>query len=113
MMNAKLAPAEAESFLRLWSHFDAFVNERASVLPTGVLRVLLARHPELESDGPLGWAPDFPTEHAHHVVAELISACPRDERAAVRDRLLDRLDGLVPDWIDLVRAAADRACKGL
>lgn len=79
---------------------------------SGVLRVLLARHPELESDGPLGWAPDFPTEHAHHVVAELISACPRDERAAVRDRLLDRLDGLVPDWIDLVRAAADRACKG-
>jgi hypothetical protein len=72
----------------------------------------LQRAKDVDSDGPLGWAPDFPAEHAGHAIAELIRARPKDQRAAVRDRMLARLDDLAPDWVFMLRVAADRACRG-
>lgn len=61
------------------------------------------------SDGPLGWAPDFPAEEACHAVAELIGSCPPKVRGATRNRLVEALGGLVPDWDEMITRAADRA----
>ena len=83
----------------------------AETIACGIV-VGLYRAKDVDSDGPLGWAPDFPAEHAGHSVAELIRACSKDQRAAVRDRMLARLDDLVPDWIDMIRRAADGASRG-
>jgi len=64
---------------------------------------------DVGSDGPLGWAEDFPAEQACHVVAELIRTCPVEKRPAVRDRLVDALGDLVPAWHVMISRAADRA----
>ena len=64
------------------------------------------------SDGPLGWAEDFPAEGACHAVAELIRTCPAEKRVDVRDRLVDTLGDLVPAWHSMISRAAERALKG-
>ena len=64
------------------------------------------------SDGPLGWAPDFPAEAACHAVAELIRASSSKDRGATRNRLLEALLELVPRWDEMITRAADRAMTG-
>ncbi|MBI5525180.1 MAG: hypothetical protein HY897_02520 [Deltaproteobacteria bacterium] len=66
----------------------------------------------VKSDGPLGWAPDFPAEEACHVVAELIRAYPVEKRGAVRDRLVEVLGDLVPEWHEMISRAAESAARG-
>jgi hypothetical protein len=61
------------------------------------------------SDGPLGWDADFPAEEACHAVAELIRTCPAENRGTVRDRLVQTLGDLVPQWYDMISRAAERA----
>lgn len=63
------------------------------------------------SDGPLGWAPDFPAEEACHAVAELLGTCPAKDRSAVHNRLIEALGDLVPDWHEMLARAADRALQ--
>jgi len=58
------------------------------------------------SDGPLGWAPDFPAEEACHAVAELLRACPAKDRGTVRDGLVETLGGIVPEWVEMIERAA-------
>jgi hypothetical protein len=64
------------------------------------------------SDGPLGWAPDFPAEEACHTVAELIRTCPAEDRSEVHDRLIEALGDLVPGWHKMLSRAAERALHG-
>lgn len=71
----------------------------------------LHRAKDVASDGPLGWAKDFPAEGACNAVAELLRTCPPEGRRAVRDRLMEALAGLVPDWREMIARAADRASK--
>lgn len=63
------------------------------------------------SDGPLGWAPDFPADHAGHVVAELIRSSPAGERATVRGHLAEALFNLVPDWAEMLSRTMDQVVK--
>ena len=72
----------------------------------------LRRAGEFESDGALGWAPDFPAETACDVVGELLRACPAKERKSTRDRLLDALAQDVPDWSEMLEQVANRAMSG-
>jgi hypothetical protein len=64
-----------------------------------------------KSDGPLGWAPDFPAEEACYAVVELVRSCPPGSRVAVHDRLIKTLADLVPDWRDMLSRAAREALK--
>lgn len=66
---------------------------------------------DVRSDGLLGWAPDFPAEEACHVVAELVQAFPTAKRGAVRDRLIEALGDLVPEWYEMIARAAARAAQ--
>ena len=58
------------------------------------------------SDGPLGWAPDFPAEEAGHAVAELLRATPVQTQDAVRLRLLEAIATDVPAWAEMLTRAA-------
>ena len=57
------------------------------------------------SDGPLGWAPDFPAEEACHAVMQLLGACPPNGRVAARDHLIEALRELAPDWDEMIARA--------
>ena len=58
------------------------------------------------SDGPLGWAPDFPAEEAGHAVTELLRASPGQTQKVVRVRLLESIVADVPDWAEMLGRAA-------
>lgn len=85
--------------------------DAAVVMCRGIV-VGLRRAEEFESDGALGWAPDFPAETACDVVGELLRACPAKERKSTRDRLLDALAQDVPDWSEMLEQVANRAMSG-
>jgi hypothetical protein len=59
------------------------------------------------SDGPLGWAPDFPTEEAGHAVAELLRAFSDQSRRTIRAHLVDAFTTDVPDWTEMLTRAAN------
>jgi hypothetical protein len=58
------------------------------------------------SDGPLGWAPDFPAEEAGHAVAEVLRAIPDESREAIHARLVDAFTADVPDWAEMLTRVA-------
>jgi hypothetical protein len=58
------------------------------------------------SDGPLGWAPDFPAEEAGHAVAELLRASSDQSRRTIRARLVDAIVADAPDWREMLTRAA-------
>jgi len=72
----------------------------------------LRRAGEFESDGALGWAPDFPAEEACNVIEELLRACPAKARKNLRDRLVQALAQDVPDWSEMLEQVANRAISG-
>ena len=60
----------------------------------------------IPSDGPLGWAPDFPAEEAGHAVAEVLRAIPDESREAIHARLVDAFTADVPDWAEMLTRVA-------
>ena len=86
---------------------DLGLHQAAEAICCGIV-VGLHSAKETSSDGPLGWAPDFPAEEACHAVAELIRVCSPDDRARVRSGLVDALSKLVPGWDEMIRRAAGR-----
>lgn len=90
---------------------DLGLHEAAEAICCGIV-LGLHRTKGANSDGPLGWAPDFPAEEACHAVAELIRASAPKGRGATRNRLVEALLELVPSWDEMITRAADRAMKG-
>jgi hypothetical protein len=62
----------------------------------------------IDSDGALGWAPDFPGEHADFVVAEFFRACRPQTRKAAQKSLMDILAKRVPGWAEDLKRAMER-----
>lgn len=86
------------------------LHEAAETICCGiVLGLYRAQSPN--TDGPLGYAPDFLTEEADHAVAELIRARSPGDRASTRDRLVEALGELVPDWDAMLARTADQAVR--
>lgn len=90
---------------------DLGLDESALAICRGVVTGL-HRAKGAGSDGPLGWAPDFPAEEACHAVAELIHSCPKERRRTLRDRLLEAIDESAPDWSEMIARAAEHATQG-
>ena len=63
----------------------------------------------INSDGALGWAPDFPGEHADFVVAEFFRACRPAARKAAQKSLMDILAKRVPGWAEDLKRVAKRS----
>jgi hypothetical protein len=55
------------------------------------------------SDGALGWAPDFPAEHAGFIVQEFLGLSRHKLTSADRDKFIESLVGGAPEWEDLFR----------
>ena len=66
----------------------------------------------VQSDGALGWAPDFPGEEADHVVGELLRSCPQSDRKTVRQDLMEMLAKRVPEWSEDLKRTADQVVEG-
>lgn len=61
----------------------------------------------VQSDGALGWAPDFPAEHAGYMVEEFLRACSSAARTEARKHLEAILAKCAPEWTEaLMRACA-------
>jgi hypothetical protein len=67
---------------------------------------------DTNSDGALGWAPDFPAEHAEYVVGDFIRACPPAVRRQAQKSLAAILAKCAPKWAEGLQRAADRAIRG-
>ena len=52
----------------------------------------------VNSDGALGWDPDFPAEHAFFVVTELFQSCQALANTSDRERICSSLADYAPEW---------------
>jgi hypothetical protein len=82
----------------------------AEVVCVGIVRGLYSAR-DTNSDGALGWAPDFPGAHADHIVGEFIRACSPETRKKARESLLATLANCAPEWTEGLERAADRAVR--
>lgn len=69
----------------------------------------LYRARNMQSDGALGWAPDFPAEAAGQVVEKLIQSCCPEVARSTRERLLEAFRAEVPEWTDGLSRVLDSA----
>ena len=66
---------------------------------------------DTKSDGALGWAPDFPAEHADYVVGDFLRACPVKNRKEARKNLIETLAKCAPEWTGSLLRAANEAAQ--
>jgi hypothetical protein len=79
----------------------------AQAVCTGIVQGLYqTRH--IKSDGVLGWAPDFPAEHAGYIAEEFLRACSPAGRQEARKALEVMLAKCAPDWTEDLMRACDR-----
>ena len=73
---------------------------------TGIVKGLyLAR--STQSDGALGWAPDFPVEHARHLVSELLQSIQPPLNQVAIECLIRFLQAVAPEWKEMFQRIAD------
>lgn len=72
----------------------------------------LYRARSVNSDGALGWAPDFPIEEAGQVLQEFFRSSAPAAKPAAWKRMLEIWAARTPDWMDMLRRAADHSAKG-
>ena len=106
-----LAEAVEDFFADMKRKAELGLHTAAETICLGLV-VGLNKAKDVGSDGPLGWAEDFPADEASRAVAELIRTCPAEKRNGVYERLLESLGHLVPSWQDMLSRAADRARHG-
>lgn len=106
-------PSEAAADL-LAEAVEPRVEEMKRSLELGLLAPALAlcagivqglyRARNVQSDGALGWAVDFPTEEAGFVVEEFLNGCRPSSRKAAQADLMRALTERTPEWAaDLAR----------
>lgn len=59
----------------------------------------------VQSDGALGWAPDFPVEKARSVLREFVESVERSAKGPAQTRLREALSASTPEWMDIVQRA--------
>lgn len=82
----------------------------AQIVCIGIVEGLY-RARDTNSDGALGWAPDFPAEHASYIVSEFIRACSSSTRTEARRDLMSALAECAPEWAEGLERAADQAVR--
>jgi hypothetical protein len=71
----------------------------------------LYRARKTQSDGALGWDPDFPAGRAADTVEELIRAHPAEVRQATLERLVQLLVQEAPEWKDMFDRLVTRGVR--
>ena len=80
----------------------------AQVTCVGILQGLYQTR-DTNSDGALGWAPDFPAEHADYVVGDFLRACSPATRKEAKKSLSAILTRCVPEWAEPLMRSAEQA----
>lgn len=80
----------------------------ALVLCAGIVQGLY-RARDVQSDGALGWAVDFPAEEAGFVVEEFLKGCRPSSRKAAQENLMQALSKRTPEWAAGLGRAAEQA----
>jgi len=60
----------------------------------------LYRARDTNSDGALGWAPDFPAEHADYIVRQFLRGCSQTTRKEACKSVAEILAKCAPDWAE-------------
>jgi hypothetical protein len=105
-------PCEAASELLLESVEDLVedMNRKAELglapaaeaVCKGIIQGLY-RARKTQSDGVLGWDPDFPAQQAGCTLKEFIRSCPCAARQAALESLVEKLVRETPEWEDMFR----------
>jgi hypothetical protein len=82
----------------------------AQVVCAGIVQGLYQAR-DTNSDGALGWAPDFPAEHADYVVGDFLKALPPATRKEAQKGLTAILAKCAPEWAEDLNRAADQAAR--
>lgn len=69
----------------------------------------LYRARSTRSDGALGWAPDFPADHAGCAVREFLKLCGDRLDATARERVMKALYSEAPEWTEMLRRSATQS----
>jgi hypothetical protein len=85
-------------------HVEMDMVASAQTVCAGMVVALYACR-KTNSDGALGWAPDFPTEHAGFIVQEFLVLSRYKLTSAERERYIEILVGYAPEWEDMFRRA--------
>src|SRR5437660_1702579 len=83
-------------------HLDVDMVASAQTLCAGIVVGLYACR-KTNSDGALGWAPDFPAEHAGFIVQEFLGLSRDELTRADREKFIESLVGYAPEWKDMLR----------
>ena len=87
------------------------VEVEAEAICAGLVEGLY-RARSVNSDGALGWAPDFPIEQADQVLQEFFRSSAPAAKLAGWKSMLEILAARTPEWTDMLRRAADPSGKG-
>jgi len=83
-------------------HLEVDLAASAQTVCAGIVVGLYACR-KTNSDGALGWAPDFPAEHAGFIVQQFLEASRHKLTRADRDKFIESLVGRAPEWEDMLR----------
>ena len=83
-------------------HLEVDMVASAQTLCAGIVVGLYACR-KTNSDGALGWAPDFPAEHAGFIVQEFLGLSRDELTRADREKFIESLVGYAPEWKDMLR----------
>jgi hypothetical protein len=82
----------------------------AEALCTGMVQGLY-RARNTNSDGPLGWAVDFPADEAGYIVEEFLKGCIPSSREAAGKNLMQLLTEQAPEWEEALQRVAEQVAK--
>lgn len=85
-------------------HLEVDMVASAQTVCAGIVAGLYACR-KTNSDGALGWAPDFPAEHAGFMVQEFLELSRYKLTGAKRNESLQRLTDGAPEWKDMFQRA--------
>jgi hypothetical protein len=91
-------------------HVDVDMAASAQAVCAGIVSGLYACR-KTNSDGALGWAPDFPAEHAGFIVQEFLGLSRYKMTSAEREKFIESLVGYAPEWEDMFRKALSAQSK--
>ena len=83
-------------------HVEVDLVASAQTVCAGIVAGLYACR-KTNSDGALGWAPDFPAEHAGFIVQQFWGSSRHKLTSADRDKFIESLVGGAPEWEDMFR----------
>jgi hypothetical protein len=87
-------------------HLELDMVPAAQTVCAGIVAGLYACR-KTNSDGALGWAPDFPAEHAGFVVQELLQLSRYKLTSTERNEYIQRLADGAPEWKDMFQRTLD------